>query len=420
MKYAVPKGCFDIMPSEVGYYLALERVIRELCHDFGYVEVRTPIFERTELFTRSVGETSDIVSKEMYTFEDKAGRSMSLRPEGTAPVMRAYVEHGMHHSPFQKYYYIGPYFRYDRPQAGRYRQFHQFGVEHIGRDDVEADFESIDLLWQLYQRLGLKKLTLLLNSIGEKACRDAYQKALKEYLRPHYAALGEESKMRFEKNPLRILDTKNQNERTLLKEAPSILDFLSEGSLKHFEALQALLKARDIPYTVDTSLVRGLDYYNHTVFEVTAEALGAQNTIGAGGRYDGLIAACGGPNLPGVGFATGIERILVTLKAQEIARDERPTLDLLLIPLGESSTSFAFDLLTHLRRSNIATEIYAQGKKVQKGLQLANDIRAKHVLVIGDDEMTAGYGEIKHLAQRSQHKVKLDPCSIKEHIRATL
>ena len=420
MKFTIPKGCHDILPTDVSTWQALEELIRSLCHTYSYMEIRTPTFEHTDLFLRSAGETSDIVSKEMYTFEDKGNRSLTLRPEGTAPVIRAYVENGLHHSPYQKFFYIGPYFRYDRPQAGRCREFHQFGIEHIGRDDPEADFEAIDLLFSFYKRLGLSNLTLLLNSVGDEKTRSVYKEKLKAFLLPSFESLSPDSQARFEKNPLRILDTKDKNERLILKDAPSILECLSEESLKHFEALQILLAKRHIPFTIDPSLVRGLDYYNRTVFEITSNSLGAQNTLGAGGRYNGLIAACGGPDLPAVGFGTGLERILLTLKAQNILLKTPTHPHLFIIPLGEAAQEGAFDLLHALRHLNIATEIFARGKKLQKGLQLADELQADFVLVLGETEIASGFIDLKEMKTRAQEKVRLDPCTIAEHIRARI
>ncbi|MCB1082616.1 MAG: histidine--tRNA ligase, partial [Chlamydiia bacterium] len=359
MSYTLPKGTFDILPhdpkkenawKEASRWQHLETVMRALARDYGYEEIRTPIFEKTELFIRSVGETSDIVSKEMYTFEDKGNRSMTLRPEGTAAVMRAFAQHGLqqlgHH---HKFFYIGPFFRYDRPQAGRYRQFHQFGIEAIGNGGPEQDFEAIELLYELYNRLGLKNLRVLVNSLGSASCREKYREALLSFLKPHLSTLSEESKVRFVKNPLRILDSKDEKEQALLKGAPSILEFLNEDNRKHFETLCALLEESHIPFEITPGLVRGLDYYNQTVFEITSDVLGAQNTIGAGGRYDGLLPAVGGPDLPCIGFSTGIERILHTMEGQNISFPEKKGPLVALIPLGEEAKKKAHTLLYSLR-----------------------------------------------------------------------
>ncbi|MCH9614412.1 MAG: Histidine--tRNA ligase [Chlamydiia bacterium] len=418
MKYKIPKGLFDILPDSSEKWLHLERVCRDVASRYGFHEVRTPIFERTELFTRCVGETSDIVSKEMYTFEDKAGRSMSLRPEGTAPVMRAYLEGGMAHSPHQKVFYIGPYFRYDRPQAGRFRQFHQFGVESIGSKDPVSDFETIDLLYNIYSELGLTDLVLLINSIGNEASRKAYRAALQEFLRPHYDKLGEDSKVRFEKNPLRILDTKDEKEIELIKDAPSILDYLDGDSRAHFDKVLGYLDQFGIGYQIDTSLVRGLDYYNETVFEFTSSALGAQSTIGAGGRYDGLLASFGGPDLPGVGFATGMERILLTLEAQGAFIPGPPGPMVYFVPLDPQSADFAIELSFGLRRQGVSTDVFLKGTKVQKGMQMADKLGAKFACVIGENERGSKKGELKHLESKQGTSVNLDICTIKEHIHA--
>ncbi|MEM8727286.1 MAG: histidine--tRNA ligase [Chlamydiota bacterium] len=320
LEYSLPKGTFDILPNEPETqdrwkashrWHYVESVMRRLAHTYGYREIRTPIFEKTELFIRGVGETSDIVSKEMYIFRDKADRSMTLRPEGTASVMRAFAQNSLHRlGSHHKFFYIGPFFRYDRPQAGRFRQFHQFGIEVVGNGEPDQDFEVIELLYRLFCRLGLKNLTVLVNSLGDRRCRENYQQALLVFLKPHFEALSLESQRRFTKNPLRILDSKDEKERALLKNAPSILDFLSDASRRHFNSLCEYLTADAIPFQITSRLVRGLDYYNHTVFEITSDSPKRQNTIGAGGRYDGLLPVVGGPDLPCIGFSTGIERIL--------------------------------------------------------------------------------------------------------------
>ncbi len=417
MKYSLPKGTFDILPNEPKtqdiwkeshLWQYLESVMRELAHDYGYQEIRTPIFEKTELFIRGVGETSDIVSKEMYTFLDKGKRSMSLRPEGTASVMRAFAQNGLqqlgsHH----KFFYIGPFFRYDRPQAGRFRQFHQFGIEAIGNGEPEQDFEAIELLYELFRRLGLKNLNVLVNTLGDISCREKYQGALLSFLKPHFSALSPESQARFTKKPLRILDSKDEKERALLEKAPSILDFLSNESQKHFDTLCALLKNQNIPFKVTPHLVRGLEYYNHTVFEITSDVLGAQNTIGAGGRYDGLLPAVGGPDLPCIGFSTGIERILQTMEGQKIPFPEKPGPMVSLIPLGEEAKSRAHTLLYELRHSKIST-VLIEAKKIQKALQQAAQINTSYAIIIGEEELKTNKGQIKTMKTREIEEIPLD------------
>ncbi len=413
MKYLIPPGVFDIIPTDSqetwksSYLWAfVEQVIRTTARDYGYQEIRTPLFERTELFQRSVGDTSDIVSKEMYTFEDKGGRSLSLRPEGTAPVMRSFIEHHLHQSgASQKLFYIASMFRYERAQAGRYRQHHQFGAEAIGNSTAEQDAELIDLLYTLYQRLGLKNLKLFINSIGNQASRQAFRQALKDYLTPHFSSLSADSQARFETNPLRILDSKDPQDRDIVSHAPSILDFLSEDERMHFEDLKRLLDVLRIPYQINPLLVRGLDYYNKTVFEVVAGELGAQNSIGGGGRYDGLLQTLGGPDLPSIGFGTGIERILQTMINQHVPlpAPEHPTL--FLAALGEKAKTTCFELLHALRQQGIPSQMDFSGKKVGKLLQYASQIGATYVVVIGDQELESQEVELKEMA--TGHKVKI-------------
>ncbi|MCB1116517.1 MAG: histidine--tRNA ligase [Chlamydiia bacterium] len=417
MSYTLPKGTFDILPHDpkkenawkgASRWQHLETVMRALARDYGYEEIRTPIFEKTELFIRSVGETSDIVSKEMYTFEDKGNRSMTLRPEGTAAVMRAFAQHGLqqlgHH---HKFFYIGPFFRYDRPQAGRYRQFHQFGIEAIGNGGPEQDFEAIELLYELYNRLGLKNLRVLINSLGSASCREKYREALLSFLKPHLSTLSEESKVRFVKNPLRILDSKDEKEQALLKGAPSILEFLNEDNRKHFETLCALLKESCIPFEVTPGLVRGLDYYNQTVFEITSDVLGAQNTIGAGGRYDGLLPAVGGPDLPCIGFSTGIERILHTMEGQNISFPEKKGPLVALIPLGEEAKKKAHTLLYSLRHERISA-VSIDAKKIQKALQQAEQMNASFAVIIGEEELKNQSAQVKTMKTRETKTLPLD------------
>lgn len=414
MKYSLPKGTFDILPEEPkeqdkwkesSKWHYLEQVIRTLAEDYGYQEIRTPIFEKTELFIRGVGETSDIASKEMYTFQDKGERSMSLRPEGTASVMRAFAEGqlqqlGSHH----KFYYIGPFFRYDRPQAGRYRQFHQFGIEAIGSGEPEQDLEAIELLYELYRRLGLSNLHLMINSLGEPSCREKYKEALLTYLKPHFNMLSPESQSRFTKNPLRILDSKDPKEQDLLKTAPSILDFLNVESKNRFDTLCDLLRMQKIPFTITPNLVRGLDYYNYTVFEITSNVLGAQNTIGAGGRYDGLLHAVGGPDLPCIGFSTGLERILQTMEGQNISFPEKKGPFVTLIPLGEKAKRKAVEILYQLRHAHISSDL-AVAKKIQKALQQAEQSHSSFAIIIGEEEINKNKVQIKIMKTRETKEV---------------
>ncbi len=403
MKFQIPKGTFDILPygaaepwqlSSLWHYA--EETIRRTAAEYGYHEIRTPIYEQTELFNRGAGEGSDIVMKEMFTFEDKGGRSMSLRPEGTSAVMRAFVEHNLSQfGSIHKLFYIAPMFRYDRPQAGRYRQHHQFGVEAIGIAGPAQDAEVIDLLCETYRRLGLQNLTVELNSVGDGLSRSAYREALQNYLRPHFQELSPDSQARFEKNPLRILDSKDPQDRQILKQVPSILQSLSPASKEHFDELRRLLDECAVPYQINDRIVRGLDYYNQTVFEVTAKIANAQNALGGGGRYDGLISSFGGPDLPGVGFGTGIERILQTMISQNIALPEEAHPLAYFIPLGDEAKTFCFQLVTKCRHQNIPTEIDLQSKKIQNGLQNAIRLHAKMCIIIGSEEIQKGIAQVK-------------------------
>jgi histidyl-tRNA synthetase len=408
MEYTMPKGVFDVLPNgddgewnRSDHWQYVEEVMRQIAHEFGFKEIRTPIFEKTELFVRAVGEVTDVVSKEMYTFLDKAERSLSLRPEGTAPVIRSFIEnrldtvHTLH-----KYYYIGPMFRYERPQAGRYRQFYHFGAEVIGNGSPEQDVEVIDMLWELYTRLGLTHLTIMINSVGNEASRARYKAALSDYLQQHLSELSPESQTRFSKNILRILDSKDPKDAKILEKAPSLLEYLDDESSNHFNRVLELLKKLNLPFEINPKLVRGLDYYNKTVFEIAVGELGAQNAIVGGGRYDGLVAALGGQNLPSIGFATGIERLLQTLCKQKIPFPPAPHPLVFIISLGQETFDFCFDLLHQLRQKRISSEMDLSGKKLQHGLQLANALKATFCLIIGQDELTSQKINLKNMATR--------------------
>lgn len=410
MDYSSPKGTFDILPTELdeedkwresARWQYIEQVMRSAAEDYGYREIRTPIFEKTELFVRSVGESSDIVGKEMYTFIDKGDRSMTLRPEGTAAVIRAHVEKKMHtHPGLQKYYYIGPMFRYERPQAGRYRQFHQFGAEAIGIGNPEQDVELIDLNCEIFRRLGLKNLTVQINSVGDAPSRAAYKEALSSFLKPYLTSLSQDSQMRFTKNILRILDSKDPNDQKILHEAPVLSDFFSPEAKAHCDNVLKLLDALKINYAINDKLVRGLDYYNKTVYEVTTEMLGAQNALAGGGRYDGLIDAIGGPNLPSMGFAVGMERILQIMLKQQAPFPAAAHPLIFFVPMGEKALHLCFELVCQMRRERIAAEIDLSGKKVQHGLQLASHVGAEYAIVVGDDELKTGTVKLKNMATR--------------------
>lgn len=416
MQHQIPKGTFDIIPygTDESWRLSdlwqfVEEAIRKISSEYGYREIRTPIYEMTGLFDRGVGETSDIVTKEMFTFQDKGGRSITLRPEGTSSVMRAFIENNLANlGGAHKFYYIGPMFRYERPQSGRYRQHHQFGVEAIGNAGPEQDAEVIDLLCQFYKRLGLKNLKVLLNTVGDPESRIRFKAALLAYLKPHFGELSADSQARFEKNPLRILDSKDPKDKEIVKGAPSILDHLTPEAQDHFENLCKCLKDIEIPYIIDDKVVRGLDYYNKTVFEVVTTDLGAQNTLGGGGRYDGLISTFGGPDLPGVGWASGLERVIQTMIAQKVSipKSRRPLV--YFIPMGPEAKEKCFSLVTHCRHHHIAAEIELNAKKMQTGIQNAVRAEATYCAIIGSDELQKELVQLKNLQTREQREVKLD------------
>lgn len=416
MKIQIPKGLFDILPygdSEkwrlVKYWQYVESIIQELTKDYGFHEIRTPVFERTELFDRGVGEQTDIVSKEMYIFQDKANRSLSLRPEGTSSIMRAFVEKKLYAlQKIHKLYYVAPMFRYERPQAGRYRQHHQFGVEAIGIALPEQDAEIIDMLWHFFSRIGLKDLTLHLNTIGDSSCKLNYITTLKNYLAPYLSDLSKESQIRFEKNPLRILDSKDEQDIKILQEAPTIHDCLSNEAKDHFEQVCTLLTEIHIPFTINPKIVRGLDYYSRTVFEVSCLSLGAQSALGGGGRYDGFTSVFGGPSLPGVGFGSGIERIIQTMIAQNISFPNISNPFIFFIPLEEKSKTFCFSLLACLRHANISSEMDFHVKKIQHSLQRANLLKATYCFIIGENEFNSKQGKLKDMQTGKEEMISLE------------
>lgn len=416
MKIQISKGTFDILPygTEDTWRLSslwqyAEEIIRKTASDYGYREIRTPIYEKTELFCRGVGETSDIVTKEMFSFLDKGDRPISLRPEGTASVMRSFVEnHLANLGSVHKLFYIGPMFRYERPQSGRYRQHHQFGVEAIGSSLPEQDAEVIDLLLQVYKKLGIKNLKVNLNSVGDLVSRANFRLALVDYLRPYFHDLSSDSQFRFEKNPLRILDSKDPKDKEIIAKAPSILNYLTPDSLHHFEELCRLLKLIDIPYIINDKIVRGLDYYSKTVFEVLTEDLGAQNTLGGGGRYDGLMASFDGPDLPSVGFGTGLERVLQVMMAQGVTPPELPHPLVYFIPLGDEARSQCFSFATACRRAQIPADVELNTKKIQTALQNASRHRATYCAIIGSEEIAKRTVQLKHLESRTTQEISFD------------
>jgi histidyl-tRNA synthetase len=406
-KITAPRGTQDILPPISRDWLDLEFRIHVLAARFGYSEIRTPMFESTELFVRGVGETTDIVEKEMYTFDDKGERSMTLRPEWTAPVMRAGLEHNLFAQGPQRLYYVGPIFRYERPQKGRYRQAHQFGVECIGYRGPEADFEVISLAWALVRGYDLTDAQLRLNTIGDDVCRPRYREALIAHFRPHLAELSPDSQRRLERNPLRVLDSKDERDVALVRTAPTFESVLCDACREHFDALRAYLDAAEIPYVVDPSIVRGLDYYTRTVFEITSSVLGAQSTVCGGGRYDGLVRSLGGPDVPAVGFALGLERFLMMLDAMQPQR-ERPRNGVQAIALGSQARTTLVPLVDVLRRT-IAQPVFMdyEDRKLLAHLKIADRNNARFALILGSDELTAGELVLRDLETRSDRRVTL-------------
>lgn len=407
-RIVAPRGTQDILPPQSARWHALESSIHALAARFGYREVRTPIFESTDLFVRGVGATSDIVEKEMYTFFDKGKRSVTLRPEWTAPVMRAALEHNLFAQGPQRWYYIGPIFRYERPQKGRYRQSHQFGVECVGHAGPEADFEVITLAWELVRGHSIGDAVLNLNSIGDDVCRPRYRDALLAHFRPHAAELSEDSQRRLERNPLRVLDSKDARDRPFVESAPSFESVLCDACREHFATLRAYLDASEIPYTINPRIVRGLDYYTRTVFEITSSALGSQSTVCGGGRYDGLVESLGGPHVPAVGFALGIERFLMVLDAAH--GDPAPARrGLQVIALGAQARATLVPLAGELRRRH-AAPIYMdyEERKLLAHLKIADRNAARMALILGTDEIANGQMILRDLETRADHRIAIE------------
>lgn len=412
MSISIPRGTQDILPGEVEKWQLIEKNARELCERFQYKEIRTPIFEHTDLFLRSVGDTTDIVQKEMYTFEDRGGRSITLRPEGTAAVVRSFVEQKMFGNANQpvKLFYMGPMFRYERPQAGRFRQFVQFGVEALGSADPAIDAEVISLAMSLYQSLGLKKLKLVINSLGDKESRNAHREALINHFQPRIDEFCSDCKSRLEKNPMRILDCKKDRDHELMKNAPSILQYLNEESKTYFENLQAYLTDLGIPFEVDPNLVRGLDYYNHTAFEIMsdAEGFGAITTLCGGGRYNGLVEEVGGPETPGIGFALSIERFLAALNAEKIELSVNDGIDCYLVSLGEDAKKYNVRLLHSLRLAGFSAEMDYLNRKIKAQFKAADRLNAKYVAVLGEEELKENKINVKSMETGEQTEYPLD------------
>jgi len=416
MEITAPRGTRDIMFEEARLWQRAEEALRQLADLYGYSEIRTPIFEHTELFVRGVGEATDIVEKEMYTFSDRGGRSITLRPENTAPVMRAFVEHNMGaKAQPTKLFYFGPMFRYERPQAGRFRQFHQMGIEYTGSASPMADAEVIRFSLDYFKMLGIKQVKVHLNSIGCPDCRPRYKEALKDAYRPNLESLCESCKKRFEVNPLRVLDCKSPECRAIVPDPPEVEDFLCGDCLEHFTKLKGCLKALGVEYVKDPRLVRGLDYYTKTTFEFTSEGLGSQDAIGGGGRYDGLVQEVGGAPTPSVGVACGMERLITVARAQGGLEVDSAKPVAYLAGLGEAGTAKAMELAFKLREDGLAAEFDTIGRSLKAQMKYADKLGARFVAIIGDEEIAKGVAVVKDMAEGNQLEVRFD--DLAQHVQ---
>ena len=409
MAYKAPRGTVDILPAQSGKWQELEQLLRTICANYNVKEIRTPIFEHTELFNRAVGDTTDVVSKEMYTFEDRKGRSMTLRPEGTAGIARAYIENKLYGMPekLQKVYYMGPMFRYERPQNGRQRQFHQFGVEMLGVESPYVDVECMLMAVTVVKALGLKNIQLHINTLGDQESRDAYREALQNHFQPVLNELCHDCQVRYEKNPLRILDCKVDKNHPMMKTAPKTIDYLTDNAKAHFEKVCALLDDLEIDYVVDPNLVRGLDYYSHTVFEIISDdpKLGAGSTVGGGGRYNGLVEELGGPQTPGVGFAFGMERLMIALGDDH---EDEDGLDVYIMPLGSEAKDLAMQIMTMLRANGFTCDMDQCDRGLKGQFKSADRFHAHFSMIIGDEEVQKEVVNMKCNHTKEQVEVPLE------------
>ncbi|MFB5283854.1 MULTISPECIES: histidine--tRNA ligase [Peribacillus] len=419
MGIQIPRGTQDLLPGQTEIWQYIENTARELCRRYQYKEIRTPIFEHTELFLRGVGDTTDIVQKEMYTFQDRGGRDLTLRPEGTASVVRSYIENKMFGHPSQpvKLYYIGQMFRYERPQAGRFRQFVQFGIEALGSKDPAIDAEVLALAMNLYQELGLKKLKLVINSLGDSESRIAHRNALINHFEPRIGEFCGDCQNRLQKNPLRILDCKKDHDHELMKTAPSIIDYLNEESRTYFDKVKQHLTDLEIEFVEDPTLVRGLDYYNHTAFEIMSEAegFGAITTLAGGGRYNGLAESLGGPETPGIGFALSIERLIAALQAEDVKLPIEQGIDCYFVSLGDAARDYTVKLAYQLRNAGFTVEKDYLDRKVKAQFKSADRLEARYVAVLGDDELANNKINLKNMATGEQ--VELDLATFIEQFK---
>ncbi|WP_373892903.1 histidine--tRNA ligase [Virgibacillus natechei] len=422
MDMKAPRGTVDILPEEALKWQYVEDHIKRVSHRFHFNEIRTPLFEHTEVFQRGVGDSTDIVQKEMYTFEDRSGRSLTLRPEGTASVARAFVQNKLFGAPNQpvKLYYFMNMFRYERPQKGRMRQLNQFGVEVLGSADPAVDAEVIDLAMTIYQELGLENLKLVINSLGDKESRNSHRKALVDHFTPYKHELCKDCQVRLTQNPLRILDCKTDQDHPAMKTAPSVLDYLNEESSRYFEELKDYLTMMGISYVVDPNLVRGLDYYNHTAFEIMSEAkgFGSITTLAGGGRYDGLIEEFDGPRTPGIGFGMGLERLLMALEAEEREIPTDKQLDCFLVAVGEEPEKEAVRLAHELRKNNIQVDKDYQGRKMKAQFKAADRWKATYVLILGENELEKQIVNVRSMDTGEQEEIPMS--QLVEHMQEKL
>lgn len=405
----VPKGTQDILPEDISKWYHIENTIKEILNKYGYKEIRTPIFEHTELFVRGIGESTDIVTKEMFTFPDRKGRSLTLRPEGTAPVVRAYLENRMDRiSKVIKLFYLGPMFRCEKPQAGRFRQFNQFGIEIIGTKSSAADAEVILTVLEIYRKLGLKNLEILINSVGCKKCRIDYMQKLKKYLKDKKDFLCSECKERYNKNPLRVFDCKKDSCQKITEAAPVIAENLCQECKSHFFEVKSYLDDQKIIFHEDHRLVRGLDYYTKTAFEIISGGLGAQNAIGGGGRYDDLVEELGGKPTPAVGFAAGIERMIIATDQQKIEWPLKKGLDIFVAKVNEKNKVVAFRLLQKIRNTGLSADMDYSGGSLKSQMRIANKIGARYTVIIGEEELSKNMVILRNMQTKEQKEVKID------------
>lgn len=401
-----PKGTSDILPAQSGKWQYLESLFRDICRKYGLKEIRTPMFEHTELFVRGVGDTTDVVEKQMYSFDDLAGRNITLKPEGTSPAVRAFVENGLFaEAQPTKLYYITPCFRYEKMQKGRYRQFHQFGTEIFGSESPVADAEIVSIAADMFEALGMKDLELRINSVGCPKCRAKHREALKAFLSEKYDRLCDTCKGRFNKNPMRILDCKNKECQKLTEGAPMMIDYLCDDCRDHFEEFKSILEDIGIEYVVDPGIVRGLDYYTKTAFEFVSTKEMAQGTVCGGGRYDNLIEQVGGPSTPGVGFGMGIERLLLLLGEEGIELPEDEGVDYMIITMGDETRGYGAGLARKLRKAGKSVQMDMMGRNFKNQFKYANKIKAKNTIIIGEDEMKSGSFSVKNMATGEQISV---------------